>query len=382
MIAIPPAMHESNTTQNPVILVIEDSPELSQVLQAQLEFNDFSPVCVEDGSTALKWLAHHQADLIILDIMLPGWDGIKVCEHIRRKYSLGELPVLMLSALGGRASDRVRGLNAGANDFLAKPYDLAELVARIRLLLNVKDEHSRSETMLSRYLAPAIRAQALFNPDMLARHEVPHAVVLFADLRGFTRLSTQTDLYSLTDMLDQFFGRMMAIVNHHRGLVLDLSGDELLAVFNITDDLPDAICVAVRAAVDMQTSFWNLQEKWAEIGLKVGLGIGIHHGEVMLGNVGGQELMRFTVTGSVVNLAHRLVEIAQPGEIIASAEVFDLAQPSLKDSKFVRLPPITLKGIHESQLIYKLDTAGSTIGQRLEVQALFENMIDSALWST
>lgn len=357
MIATHQPIRETTKYETPIILVIEDDPDIAYVLKAQLEFYHFVPVWVTDGLAGLKWLAQHKADLIILDVMMPGWDGMRVCKHIRRKYSASELPILMLSALGSSTDNRVRGLAVGANDFLAKPYDLSELIARIRNLLIVKDERVRAEAVLSRYLAHAVRTQARSNPNVLTSRQVRHAVVVFADLRGFTHLSTQTDLFNLTDMLDQFFGGAMSIVNQHNGLVLDLAGDELLTVFNISGDLSDDIWAAVSAAVEMQTFFWDLQSKWAEVGFEVGLGIGIHRGEVMMGNLGGEELMRYTATGNVVNVAHRLVELAQPGEIIVSAGIYHLVQARLEDIRVSGLPAVTLKGIDEPQPIYKLYVA-------------------------
>jgi class 3 adenylate cyclase len=305
---------------------------------------------------AIEWLTHHHADLIILDVMMPGWDGIRVCKYIRWHFSASELPILMLSSAGSQPDSRVRGLNAGANDFLGKPYDLNELMARVRILLKIKDEKAHSEAILSRYVTQAVRAQKQFYPELLTHRKICQSVVLFADLRGSTRLSTQTDLYSLTDMLDQFFGGMMAIVNQHGGFVVDLSGDELLAVFHTGRDLPDMSSRAITTAVAMQTSFWTLQKWWGANGFKVGLGIGIHHGEVMLGNIGGEELMRYTVTGNIVNLAHRFVELAQPGEIIISSESYDLAHAAVKNLGFVRIPNVNLKGVDKPQDIFKLCT--------------------------
>jgi class 3 adenylate cyclase len=161
-------------------------------------------------------------------------------------------------------------------------------------------------------------------------------------------------------MLDQFFGGMMAIVNQHGGFVVDLAGDELLAVFT-SNNLPDTTGLAVTTAVAMQMSFWTLQKWWTQGGFNAGMGIGIHRGEVMLGNIGGQELMRYTVTGNVVNIAHRLVELAQPGEIVLSSEAYDLAHTKVKNFNFESLPSVKLKGIDEPQQIFKLYVAPGKI---------------------
>lgn len=339
--------------RSPVVLVVEDNKDLCDVLEAQLRFFGFTPICVESGDDALEWLDQRRADLVVLDVMLPGTDGIKVCARIRVTHSASELPILMLSALGSHTNNRVEGLKAGANDFLAKPYNVDELVARMRVLLSVKAEKQRSEAILSRY-APMAREIDRLGPDARTRRQVRHAVILFADLRGFTRLSTRIDLSSLTDLLDEFFGGMMRIVSLHNGLTLDLTGDELLAGFNIPTDVPEASELAVRAAVRMQELFPRLQSRWAGTGCKLGLGIGIHQGNVMVGNVGGEALTRYTVMGSVVNIAHRLVEMAHEGEVVMSSEVFGQAHLPVRELEFTRLISARVKGIRRPLSLYKL----------------------------
>jgi len=131
-------MLPENTQPAPLVMIIEDDEKTLRLLKKQLSKEGFEIVGKTNGRDALVWLEKNVPQLIILDLMLPDVDGLELCLRLRKKYPLHKLPILMLSALGVEAPDRVRGLQAGANDFLAKPYLADELVVRVRLLLGVK----------------------------------------------------------------------------------------------------------------------------------------------------------------------------------------------------------------------------------------------------
>jgi excisionase family DNA binding protein len=132
-------MTASENAQNAaVILIVEDDEKTLRLLKKQLSKHGFEIIGKSHGREGLSWLEKNHADLVILDLMLPDIDGLEVSLMLRKKYPLHILPILMLSALGVEATDRVRGLQAGANDFMAKPYHAEELVARVQLLLGMK----------------------------------------------------------------------------------------------------------------------------------------------------------------------------------------------------------------------------------------------------
>jgi adenylate cyclase len=350
-----PILTNDGAKRLPTILVVEDNDNLRELLGHQLRFVSLEPVCVQNGLDGLRWLEKNKADLIVLDWMLPDMDGIEVLEVIRQRHSQSALPVLMLSALGKEVDRRVTGLKAGANDFMAKPYELSELVARIHGHLAVKEAGEQAEQtkgLLAGYASKMVRDQFKLDPDAINRRELRDAVVMFADLRGFTALSALLQPESTVDLLDVFFDAMMEVVSRYNGCVLDLAGDEMLVTFNIPEEDADAVGHALKAAAEMQTHFEELREMWAQSGIKVGLGIGIHHGEVMLGNMGGRELRRYTVIGNAVNIAHRLVEIAGEGEIIISSEVFERAD-SIEELSPERIPA-QLKGVDALKHVYRI----------------------------
>ncbi|MCD4684920.1 MAG: response regulator [Anaerolineae bacterium] len=338
----------------PLILIVEDNPDTQTILRTQLTHYHFDVVCKSDGQSALIWLGDHQADLILLDLMLPDMDGFEVARRVRQQYPAAVLPILMLSALGVAANERVRGLEAGANDIMAKPYEITELIARIRVLLNVTKETEDIQSSLSRYMTDALRTQAKLDPELLTRRQRRHAVVMFADLRGFTHMASHTPPENMLHVLDKFFSAMMKVADRHGGVIFDLIGDELLVAFNVPYDVPAPSFLAVQAALKMQELFNDLRYEWLQLGIKVGLGIGIHQGEVVLGNVGAAELMRYTVMGNVVNIAHRLVELASDREIIISADVYTALPDSANGFRSTAIPQVKLKGLSEPQCVYQI----------------------------
>ena len=150
---------------------------------------------------------------------------------------------------------------------------------------------------------------------------------------------------------------MMGIVSQHGGVVFDLIGDELMAAFNVPNDVPFfPTDLAVHAAVEMQSLFKDLRQKWTltEPRFKVGLGIGIHQGDVVLGNIGGAALIRYTIMGVVVNVAHRLVDLARDGEIYVSDDVYTKLGSLPETVEVAAIQGVQLKGIDEPQVVYKL----------------------------
>ena len=354
-----PTPFPAQPAKRPVILVIEDNRDVQIILTAQLDYYGFKVVCKSNGPSGLEWLEKNKADLVILDLMLPGMSGFVIAQRIRERYSPSQLPILMLSALGVEADDRVRGLEAGANDIMAKPYKAEELVARIRVLLKVTHTTQEAESItstLSRYMSSVLRAQAKIDPNMLMRRQYRHAVVMFADLRGFTHMASHSSPEKMLAVLDEFFDAMMRVVDEYGGIVFDLIGDEFLAAFNVPYDVPVPSYLAVQAAVQMQRLFDKLRVAWLQEGVKVGLGIGIHQGEVVLGHVGAEELMRYTVMGNVVNIAHRLVDLASDGEIIVSEDLYQALNVSPEQMPFVAMPAVRIKGLSEPMRLYKLVT--------------------------
>lgn len=124
------------------ILVVEDDEGIIRVLRRALTYEGYTVDTAPDGETALNLVHEHQPDLVVLDLMLPGMDGLEVCQRIRSESSM---PIIMLTAKDA-IQDRILGLDAGADDYLVKPFDLEELLARLRALLR-RTQMDRSTTL-------------------------------------------------------------------------------------------------------------------------------------------------------------------------------------------------------------------------------------------
>jgi len=124
------------------ILVVEDDEGIIRVLRRALTYEGYTVDTAPDGETALNLVHEHQPDLVVLDLMLPGMDGLEVCQRIRSQSSM---PIIMLTAKDA-IQDRILGLDAGADDYLVKPFDLEELLARLRALLR-RTQMDRSTTL-------------------------------------------------------------------------------------------------------------------------------------------------------------------------------------------------------------------------------------------
>jgi PAS domain S-box-containing protein len=641
--------HNDEQHSQPTILVVDDDPTTRQVLARQLSGGNYNFVLVEDGYQALDFIARTPPDLILLDIMMPGMNGVEVVEHVREHYSAHFIPIILISALGD-SETRVAGIQAGANDFVTKPYNLDELRARVRSMLSLKatrdqlraerdrlallydvsralgglpevnhllaeivrqttqatgaveglivlldengefqykiqmqrgempstgeyinptvlrdgllgwvianqtgalvpdvtadprwvhlpnravseasavavplahgqqvigalllvsdqighfDQHhlelstviasqatialenarfleqaqrersrveallahtadavivtdpqgcitrinpaaqemfSLSEDMLgrpleyafnisvadlllraqerggavsgefslrgggqkhifyasvspvsgvgymlliqnitplkeledmrlgreraetqrvldlfSRYMSPALVERVLDDTDILRRRERREAVVMFADMRGFTRLTTTHPPDRVIHVLDLFFSTMTEVIYHHEGVIFDLTGDELLVGFNVPYDQPDASQRALAAAIEMHREFFTLKQTWAAEDMQVGMGVGIDRGPVVIGNVGGPIHMNYQMVGEAVVTAHRLVEQASDGQIIASqAALADM--PRMDEGVAMhQLEPMQLRGKPEPVTPYLLE---------------------------
>lgn len=178
-----------------------------------------------------------------------------------------------------------------------------------------------------RYVSPRIADQILANADlrdsMLTRSDYrTRAVVMFADMRGFTRLSEKLAPQDVVSLLNEYFSLLTGIAFRHDGTVFSMAGDCLMIGFGVPVEQADALERAVRAGREMLDRFAVLAIDWrARFGIDTGLGIGINEGEVVAGNVGSPEFMNYTIIGDTVNVASRLCQRARSGEMLFSAEV-------------------------------------------------------------
>jgi len=209
-----------------------------------------------------------------------------------------------------------------------------------------QDERHRIHQLFERYISPELVDRILAQEaGLLERRERRDVVVLFADLRRFSDLTALFPAYSVIEVLNEFFTSMVNIVHQHQGTVFDLAGDELMVGFGAPFDQKDAVERALWTAGDMQKSFAHMRQRWKEArGIEIGLGVGIDRGVVVMGSIGAPSHMNFGMVGEVVNTAHRLVELAQNGEIIISEALYQSLVEKPEGWTFERQEPMEIKG--------------------------------------
>ena len=301
--------------ERPLILAVDDEPANLALLRKLLKHQGYDVVEAVDGPSALEAIAEHGPDLVCLDVMMPRLDGIAVCKELRRDPRHAGLPILLLTALN-RAEDKARGLEAGANDFLSKPFDESELAARLRSLLRTKALQDRLVDLLGRYVSESVAAEALRDPFAVSLGGDRRTVsTLFADIRGYTALAADHAPEETLDLLNRYLTVVSDAVESHAGTVADLLGDGVFAFFGAPVEHPDDPARAVRAALAMQSAVLRLEIP-AMPGIRLQTGIGITSGEVIAGNVGSERRMHYAVVGDSVNIAARLQAAAGPGQIL------------------------------------------------------------------
>lgn len=333
----------------PVILVVDDQPQNIELLEAHLVPQGYEIVKASNGEEALGKISDNQIDLILLDVMMPGMNGYEVCKKVKSDSGNAFLPIVMVTALDNIEA-KIEGLKAGADDFLNKPFQKIELVARVNNLLKIKFLHDEVElrnhlisSMLHRYVDGSVIEQILANPDKYSelggdRKEV---AVFFSDIRGFTSLSENMNADELIHLLNSIYKELTGIVFRNKGTFDKYIGDSIMAFWGAPTDIEDETLWAVRAALEMQGAFEDLKHGWPPELKKLGIGIGIDYGEVIVGNIGTEETMDYTVIGDVVNTAQRVESTARSGQVLITKSALSRVEGKIK---IRALKPVQLKG--------------------------------------
>jgi class 3 adenylate cyclase len=301
--------------ERPLILAVDDEPANLALLRKLLLHHGYAVVEASDGESALQAVAEHKPDLVCLDVMMPGLDGIDVCRRLRSQPEHAGLPILLLTALH-RSEDTARGLEAGANDFLSKPFDESELSARLRSLLRTKALQDRLADLLGRYVSESVAAEALRDPFAVSLGgDRRHVSTLFADIRGYTTIAESHAPEETLDLLNRYLAAVNDAVEGYGGTVADLLGDGVFAFFGAPVAHADDAERAVRAALAVQEAVMGLEIPTIP-GVRLQTGIGVATGDVIAGNIGSERRMHYAVVGDSVNVAARLQTAAGPGQIL------------------------------------------------------------------
>jgi adenylate cyclase len=331
----------------PTILVVDDVERNVRLLEAVLVSHGYHVVSARSGQEALERVAGAAPDLVLLDIQMPGMDGYEVCRRLREEPATGFLPVVMVTSSDTEV--RVNAIEVGADDFITKPFNQHELLARVRSLIRIKRYHDTIErqtaelaewnrtlearvgeqveeldrmSRLRRFLSPTLAEIVLNSGEALLESHRREIAVLFADLRGWTAFSVATEPEEVMGVIREFHGAMGELINRFEATVGWFAGDGLMVWFNDPIPVPDPAARAVRMAVAMRGVMEGLTAKWRRRGHELSFSVGIALGYATLGRVGFDGRYDYGAVGSVMNLASRLCDQAEPGQILVSNRVF------------------------------------------------------------
>jgi adenylate cyclase len=338
-------------TKNVRVLVVDDQPANIRLLDAILTSRGYDVCAAGSGEEALRTINDSTVDLVLLDIVMPGMDGYEVCRRIREQVHTAYLPVVMVTASGDE--EKVKALEVGADDFLTKPVNQSELLARVASLARIKryqdtikrqaDEladwnrelESRVGTQvdelermsrLRRFLSPQLAELIVDSGDesFLESHR-REIVVVFCDLRGFTTFAEASEPEEIMGVLGEYHQALGDLIFRFEGTLERFAGDGLMVFFNDPVRCDDGPLRAIRMALAMRTRIRALAEGWARQGHDLAMGIGVAQGYATLGKIGFEGRFDYAAIGSVTNLASRLCDDAEPWQILVTERVFSAA---------------------------------------------------------
>jgi adenylate cyclase len=358
-----PVQAGTAVTSRSRILVIEDSEDIRYLLDALLR-ERYEVMLAESGIAGLALaVAGHRPDIILLDVMMPDMDGYEVLQRLGHDTRTADIPVIFLTALGS-VEEEHRGLDLGATDYVTKPISPPVLLARLKLHLE-RTAYARRlgdlARQLSRYLAPQVY-QSLFEGSRQAeiRTQRKKLTVFFSDIKNFTASTAKWQPEEVTLLLNSYFSEMSAIAAEYGATLDKFIGDAIVIFFGDPQTLgvrEDAL-QCVRMAIAMQKRMDALRLRWRGMGINktFEIRIGINSGFCDVGNFGSELRMEYTIIGREVNLAARLEQAAEPGEILISSETHALVQGEIgADAR----DPVMAKGFSEPIPVYAVHTGAA-----------------------
>jgi class 3 adenylate cyclase len=358
-------------------LIVDDTPQNIRLLDAVLSPQGYRVVAAASGREGLEKISSENPALVLLDIVMPDLSGLEVCHRIRENPATRLLPVVMLTSSGDQ--DKLSAIEAGADDFIERPFNQPELLARVRSLLRIKTyydtiqaqagelaawnqtlearvraqvEELQRLSRLRRFLSPQVADLIVSsgNEGLLDSHR-REITVVFGDLRGFTAFSETAEPEDVMDVLREFHTELGQLVFQFEGTLEWFAGDGIMTIFNDPFPCPEPTLRAVRMALAMRARFSEMALAWRKRGYDLNLGIGIAAGYATLGKIGFEARFEYGPVGSVVNLASRLCDEAQAGQVLLDPRAWAAVEDVLVAEP---IGPLTLKGFHRPMSAFNL----------------------------
>ncbi len=315
------------------ILVVDDTPANIQVLSSTLKEKGYQISVATNGRQALEVLARVQPDLILLDVMMPEMDGFESCRRIKASEQWRQIPIIFLTAKTDTA-DIVQGFELGAVDYVAKPFNAHELLARVNTHLTLDElrrslaeknvqlarAHELVRHAFGRYVSEEVATSILQSPEGLELGgEERDVTILMSDLRGFTALAARLPPHDVIEFLNLYLEAMVDVISQYEGTIDEIIGDAILVIFGAPVACDDHAAKAVACGLAMQLAMAEVNQRLTAKGAaELEMGIGIHSGRVIVGNIGSLRRTKYAAVGSNVNLAGRIESFTTGGQLLIS----------------------------------------------------------------
>ena len=353
------------------ILVVDDTPANIQTLAATLKPAGYQVVVATNGEQALDVMHRVVPDLILLDIMMPVMDGYEACARIKANPAWCEIPVIFLTAKTDTA-DLVKAFELGAVDYVSKPFNSHELLARVQTHLTMNqlrvglagknDELARINAIVrnafGRYVSEEVVASILETPDGLEiGGEERELTILMSDLRGFTALTEQLPPQEVISALNLYLEAMVEVIYRYDGTIDEIIGDAILVMFGAPVARADHAERAVACGIAMQCAMDGVNAQLqARGGPELEMGIGVHTGRVIVGNIGSARRTKYAAVGANVNLAGRIESYTTGGQLLVSESTRDAIRAPMTVAHTFTVEP---KGSARSIALFEITGIGA-----------------------
>ena len=291
------------------ILVVDDTPANIQALAGTLKEKGYQISVATNGKQALEAVQRVRPDLILLDVMMPEMDGFETCRRLKGAEGTRDIPIIFLTARTDTA-DIVNGFELGAVDYVPKPFNAHELLARVHTHLTMDRLYRENERLLLSILPASIAARLKSGDAGIADH-FPDVSVLFADIVNFTVLSSGMSPKPLVSLLDELFSECDELARRHQVEKIKTIGDCYMAVCGVPDPRPDHAVALADMALEM---LQRLKQFNKTHGSSLRIRIGLNTGPVVAGVIGRSKFI-YDLWGDTVNTASRMESTGLPDRV-------------------------------------------------------------------
>jgi class 3 adenylate cyclase len=287
------------------LLVVDDNRVNRLLLGRTLEQLGHRVAFAENGRQALEALRAHPADLVLLDIEMPEMNGYETLEALQADAKLRDIPVVMMSSIE-EIDSVARCIELGAEDYLFKPVNPVLLRARVAASLEKKRLRDQQRELFRKFATAEVAEELLASGFALGGKHAD-ATVMFCDIRGFTSLAESLPPAETIELLNSYYTLVFDAIESQGGVVNQIVGDGLMALFGAPLPREDHRARAVQAALEMLELVAGFEREQAARGKpQIKIGIGIASGQVIAGYTGTERRVTYTCVGDTVNLAAHL----------------------------------------------------------------------------